>query len=1275
MIMFTPWLTLQASRIKSDEPNPNGYEALTPTVLETEKASSYVGALNYAFYQPDIRNIAVTGPYGAGKSSVLKTWCRTEGETLRVLTVSLADFDMQQLASDDDTDDDKGKKGENGKNEATSEKSIEYSILQQILYKNKKNELPYSRIERISGVTIEQILKSAALLTMTMMLAGIALFFLAPDYLTAKLSLPVVLSQFILECPFVARLSGAVLSVLSSLALLLYQLHRTGIFDRKVSLDKVDILKGAVTTKASSPSLLNVYIDEIVYFFDSTKYNVVIFEDLDRLNNNRIFIKLREINQIINNCLSDRNPLKFIYAVRDDLFSSAESRTKFFDFVIPVIPVMDSDNASDHFSNKFTEEEKSQKGLNECISRIATFIPDMRVMHNITNEFRLYQNIVNNRENTPKLLAMIAYKNLCAEDYHSIDKKDGIVFSFMDAYVERRIHERYLSEVDAQITSEQNLLKKIDNERHTHRMALRKELLAPYINEIYKDKLSFYANTILSLKQVVEDEETFMTLASGEGFNIIDNARQYTILQVRLAENKGIRSAYEERCGLIDAKTDDGIVRIKNSISSLEMEKRNIRSESVSGLIRRMRKSDFSDWVRKTVNGEQDLSPRMAEQLDFIYFLLSSDYLATDYMSFRSVFMPGALTENDNAFIKSVMAGDDANESFTIPLENLPHVVTRLKKLGVIERENAQHPYVIRWLLDNELGTLAENTSVLLSQASCERTVSLLDLIQTEFSTEIRLRYSEIFMQNEKILHKLLVHFSESAQSVFVKEMTAHLLCLNKYGDNWRKTEIHSLARKLIYESSLLFDFIPEGYEEAFFNTINLNRFTLSHIPLAISDKKKELIRNMASEGLIAYSVQNLENIYLSLSQNGDGMTFSRNPLQCLESLNISAIKKLVNDNIDDFVTSLFVGSTETDRVAELLNSPYVSFSSAEMIIARMDFSINNIKSIQNHGELLLREPAGPVRNIYSLLLSHDRISPDFENFIHLLDDGLIDTAHELVQWVNEKHNVIEPCSIILSSAEVFEKFLVQFIASPDLSEDALQIVMECFDVIITEIPKNIPLRNAEILCSLKKLAPTGHVFTGLYSALKQDVNNNKRMNTLLSSLVSLRPVLILEEPEEIFYIGRVFDVDLAREIFSHQDISINIRVGALRWLRDNDPDVMDEVQLLPLVLLAELSPWMYDDTLRLPLLKSCLTARDADKEMLQTVLNSFADESYHSLLPHERFRKIPRTEELWALAELLTEAGLIQPPKMGSGRDAQKMVITPIRYEHEDEAEEDPED
>ena len=278
MIMFTPWLRLTAVKNEIAEANAVGYEALTPTELESDKASGYIDVLNYAFTHPDIRNIAVTGPYGAGKSSVLKTWCKSKEETLRVLTVSLADFDMQKSANSDVESEDE-KALENEKNSATTEKSIEYSILQQILYKHNKNELPYSRIERISGVTLSQIAKSTSKLTLTILMALVSLYFLAPEYLTAKFSLPGAFSRYLLEHPLLVRLPGGVLSVAGTLCLLLSQLHRIGIFDKKVSLDKVDILKGAVTAKASAPSLLNVYIDEIVYFFDTTKYDVVIFED------------------------------------------------------------------------------------------------------------------------------------------------------------------------------------------------------------------------------------------------------------------------------------------------------------------------------------------------------------------------------------------------------------------------------------------------------------------------------------------------------------------------------------------------------------------------------------------------------------------------------------------------------------------------------------------------------------------------------------------------------------------------------------------------------------------------------------------------------------------------------------------------------------------------------------------------------------------------------------------------------------------------------------
>ena len=77
------------------------YEPLTPSVIDDEKAQSYIEALNFACSRPDIRNIAVTGPYGAGKSSVLLTWEKSEDNDYRVMTVSLADFEMQRASPGD----------------------------------------------------------------------------------------------------------------------------------------------------------------------------------------------------------------------------------------------------------------------------------------------------------------------------------------------------------------------------------------------------------------------------------------------------------------------------------------------------------------------------------------------------------------------------------------------------------------------------------------------------------------------------------------------------------------------------------------------------------------------------------------------------------------------------------------------------------------------------------------------------------------------------------------------------------------------------------------------------------------------------------------------------------------------------------------------------------------------------------------------------------------------------------------------------------------------
>ena len=100
-------------------------------------------------------------------------------------------------------------------------------------------------------------------------------------------------------------------------------------------------------------SFFDRYLNEILYIFENCKADVIVFEDIDRFEMRVIFERLREINILLNERLKKKNKvIRFCYLVRDDIFSSVD-RVKFFDFIIPVIPVMNGSNIYEIFSIYF----------------------------------------------------------------------------------------------------------------------------------------------------------------------------------------------------------------------------------------------------------------------------------------------------------------------------------------------------------------------------------------------------------------------------------------------------------------------------------------------------------------------------------------------------------------------------------------------------------------------------------------------------------------------------------------------------------------------------------------------------------------------------------------------------------------------------------------------------------------------------------------------------------------------------------------------------------
>lgn len=1235
-----------------DEQIHIAYEPLTPSVIEDEKAQSYIEALNFACSRPDIRNIAVTGPYGAGKSSVLLTWEKAENNDFRVMTVSLADFEMQRASNGENAAGDGKADSENTDIKAAKAegKTIEYSILQQLLYKEKKSALPYSRLERISDVSARHIAMMAASLLLILALTATGMLFLFPDYIRAKLSLPPELSRFLLALPVLARVSGAGLFLFSALYLALKKLHRTGVFDRRVSIDKVDVLKGAISTRPTAPSLLNVYIDEIVYFFEQTQYKVVIFEDLDRHNDGAIFIKLREINQLINNCLPADKPVRFIYAVRDNLFSTPESRTKFFDFVMPVIPVMDSENASEHFLGKFTFDELKQDGFRECLARLALFIPDMRVMHNVANEFRLYRNIVNNGEDLKRLIALIAYKNICAEDYHGIDQKKGVLYSIVAEYTSGSLRDEYCNILNIRMNNLQLELEKLQNENTTTEQELRREILQPYINERTASALLFMNEngTQYYLENIIEDEKEFLSILSSG--NLYIRTRRYNV-DVEIIARKTtecLEAEYKERCSVLRKKTDGGIVHLEESIKTLRYEIQNTFSYDLAFFISKMGSTAFALWATGCTSPDQDdgtALPDNAGQTDFLYFLLSNGYLSSDYMAYRSVFMPGSLSTEDNHFIRAVTAGRTPDETAKMTLSNIANTVAKLRGLGMLMHDNAWHPQVLWHLMHHDKAPLKTIMGMQAESGAEGRMIRLVNTIFPRWEPPVQRAYMQLMVAGSGHLSTVIHQIGRLNDTAAEHALLPLVLSLPALPWNGVSQGRREELQRLIDAHFHLVTALPERCAQLFCENLRNSGCRLTHVPVSENRSGREIMHSVAQENLWAYSTLNLQSLCFSLTHDAENNRdiFRKKPVATIRSLRIPGLETYVYENLSSFIRDIYIHGEESELIPELLNSKTMDWGDAEYLTENMTFVLDDITIIHNrhHDREDIAIPDFH-HNLYFLLTYHNHIAPSWENMIVLLDNEASVPGNILCEWLNINFSFLPDETLPLTEAQ-FSQLIITVVSSENISKEALVVVTRTFRLSLITVPDYVPLNNAEVLIGQKWLAPVTTVFEQLYQALYEE---GDKLISLLCELIYTRPALLNGNYELVLYANKKFDRSLARLLLNGGKLSDERSISILNWLWEKDETPFSDGPLLIQQVLTKLSAKLTDDRQKQALLMQCLKDSRASQAFIRSVLMTFGHPDYAAFLTGRNHRSIVYSDEMWALAVQLGKCEFIRPPK-----------------------------
>ena len=415
---------------------------LTPT--DNIELDVYEKAINFSLENNKILNVAISGSYGSGKSSLLESYKKKYSEK-KFLNISLTHFNTTENIN-------KNNSPTSEENNYPKDKSLvpilEVKILNQLIHQISYKKIPQTYFKTKRKFTEEELENTTMQILLFIASLLYVIYFNKWNNFISNLE---DFSGFY----SILKLTTYSYSRLVSILILFYLLGRfiynllkfqkTKNFFKKLNIQGNEI----EISEDNNDSYFDKYLNEVIYLFENSGVEAIVFEDIDRYEVSEIFERLREINKLVNNKLKEENKtLKFIYLLRDDIFISKD-RTKFFDFIIPVIPVVDASNSYDKFIGLFQDINQYNFDDNFLYS-LSLYIDDMRILKNIYNEFLIYYNELNKKEetstkiNSNKILSMIVYKNLFPKDFSDLQLNRGFVyniFSQKEKFIEERIKE------------------------------------------------------------------------------------------------------------------------------------------------------------------------------------------------------------------------------------------------------------------------------------------------------------------------------------------------------------------------------------------------------------------------------------------------------------------------------------------------------------------------------------------------------------------------------------------------------------------------------------------------------------------------------------------------------------------------------------------------------------------------------------------------------------------------------------------------------------------
>lgn len=907
------------------------FEKLTP--INDSDISVYEAAVDYVFENSDVKNIAISGAYGAGKSSLVETY-KNKHKDYKFVHVSLAHFETNEESE-----------------EPLKNTVLEGKILNQILHQIPSNKIPQTKFRIKKTIDPKAIFwQSIAIISLLLCIIHNVFF---GDWCAFVKHITVCGVKDILKLTTHHNsllITGAIAIILTSL--FVWQIVKAqknkNIF-KKLSFqgNEIEIFE------ESQESYFDKYLNEVLYIFENIDADVIVFEDMDRHEVNSIFERLREINTLVNLNRNDTKPLRFFYLLRDDIFVSKD-RTKFFDCIIPVVPIIDSSNSYDQFRVHLTKNKLLDRFDDSFIKGVSLYVDDMRLLKNICNEFIIYYSRLNTTElDCNKMLAIIIYKNLFPRDFSALQLNQGFVFALFDSK-----EQIIKNELDILETKLEEKNKELEENQKENLVSV-EEL--DMLHKAKKDKVSTaYGTERTKLQKEVEDWYS---------------------------------NEYPKRKIIIESKNKGANSIISDEINDIEKQITKITVQPLHKLITRENIDVVFSLTTKNMIGtvESFNDVKSNEYFDLLKYLIRNGYIDENYADYMTYFYGQGLSRTDKIFLRSVT--DKNAKEYSYVLNNAEKVFNHLNESD-FEQEETLNFDMFEWLLHNVNNEKANSCLInMFAQLSKTKNIDFvmkfyeIKECMPEFIKTINQKWGSFIAvllgdesQNEKTVRKYVIDTLYNSNSFINYDSR---ISLRQYVSN--SPDFLNIDNPIIDNIIKKFKQLEIKFEKIDYNCSN-----------------KDLFNEVYKNSLYTINIDNVSLMLTTQFDIEDQSTIIHRSNTIIQNSADSPLSIYIKENFDEFIHVLLNncdGQIQDDPniAIETLNNKLLDNETKSEYISYLDTSIEDINDVEE-------------KTLWRDLIENSIVIVSIHNIVMYFNEFSLDTT--LVNYINKSDNTIDFSSV-----------------------------------------------------------------------------------------------------------------------------------------------------------------------------------------------------------------------------------------------------------------------